>query len=78
LISKSKLATDAKHAKVTVVIIEVTSCHDYKIVTVIQESSYQPITSFSSLHFNIVNKLHPYLRVLRRFGSVVTLQGKKT
>jgi hypothetical protein len=35
LISKNRLATYAKHAKVTQVIIVITSCHDYKIVNII-------------------------------------------
>jgi hypothetical protein len=39
LISRSRLATYAKHAKVTHAINDITSCHEYKIVNVIQESS---------------------------------------
>jgi hypothetical protein len=36
LISKNKLATYAKHAKLTQVIIESTICHDYKVLNIIQ------------------------------------------
>jgi hypothetical protein len=39
LINRSRLATYAKHAKVTHAINNITSCHEYKIVNVIQESS---------------------------------------
>jgi hypothetical protein len=39
LISRSRLATYAKHAKVTHVTNDITPCHEYKIVNVIQESS---------------------------------------
>jgi hypothetical protein len=46
LISNSRLATYAKHAKVTQVINDITSCHDYKVVNIIQESLNQPYTSF--------------------------------
>jgi hypothetical protein len=38
LISKSSLATYAKHAKVTQVINDIISCHDYKVVDIIQLS----------------------------------------
>jgi hypothetical protein len=38
LIRKSRLATYAKHAKVTQVINDITSCHDYKVVNSIQLS----------------------------------------
>jgi hypothetical protein len=44
LISKSRLATYAKHEKVTHAIYDITSGHDYKIVNVIQESSITPFT----------------------------------
>jgi hypothetical protein len=36
LISKSRLATYAKHAKVTQVMIDIITCHDYKVVNIIQ------------------------------------------
>jgi hypothetical protein len=39
MISWSRLATYAKHAKVTHAINDITSYHEYKIVNVIQESS---------------------------------------
>jgi hypothetical protein len=42
LISRNRLATYAKHARVTHVIYDIASCHDYKIVNVIQEYSMQP------------------------------------
>jgi hypothetical protein len=42
LIGKSRLANNAKHAKVTHAMNEVTTCHEYKIVNVIQESLNQP------------------------------------
>jgi hypothetical protein len=35
LISKSRLAIYAKHAKVTYAMNEVTTCHDYKVVNII-------------------------------------------
>jgi hypothetical protein len=35
LISKSRLAIYAKHAKVTHAMNEVTTCHDYKVVNII-------------------------------------------
>jgi hypothetical protein len=38
LISKSRLATYAKHGKVTQVINDITSCRDYKVVNIIQLS----------------------------------------
>jgi hypothetical protein len=38
LISKSRLATYAKHAKVTQVINDITSCHDYKVVNIVELS----------------------------------------
>jgi hypothetical protein len=38
LISKNRLATYAKHAEETHVIIERTTCHDYKVVNIIQIS----------------------------------------
>jgi hypothetical protein len=38
LISKNRLATYAKHAIVTQVINDITSCHDYKVVNIIQLS----------------------------------------
>jgi hypothetical protein len=41
LISKSRLATYAKHAKVTQVINDITSCHDYKVVRHHPTISYQ-------------------------------------
>jgi hypothetical protein len=38
LIRKSRLATYAKHAKVTQIINDITLCHDYKVVNIIQLS----------------------------------------
>jgi hypothetical protein len=35
LINMNRLATYAKHAKITHAIYEITSCHDYKIVNAI-------------------------------------------
>jgi hypothetical protein len=76
LISNSRLVTYAKHAKVTHAINDITSCHDYKVVNIIQESSYQPYTSSRVYVWCLENKLHPYPRVSRRFKSIVTLQEK--
>jgi hypothetical protein len=36
LINRSRLATYANHANVTHAMYDITSCHDYKIVNVIQ------------------------------------------
>jgi hypothetical protein len=44
LIIKNRLATYAKHAKVTHAIHDITSYHDYKIVNVIQEFHMTTIT----------------------------------
>jgi hypothetical protein len=38
LISMCRLATYAKHAKATQVINDITLCHDYKVVNIIQLS----------------------------------------
>jgi hypothetical protein len=38
LISKSRLATYAKHGKVTHAINDIISCHDYKVINIIQIS----------------------------------------
>jgi hypothetical protein len=38
LIGKSRLTTYAKHVKVTQVINDITSCHDYNVVNIIQLS----------------------------------------
>jgi hypothetical protein len=45
LIIRNRLATYAKHENVTHAIYDITSFHDYKVVNIIQESSYQPYTS---------------------------------
>jgi hypothetical protein len=39
------LATYAKHAKVTHAINDITSSHDYNVVNIVQEFSYQTYTS---------------------------------
>jgi hypothetical protein len=44
LIIKNRLATYAKHAKVTHAIHDITSYHDYKIVNVVQEFLMTTIT----------------------------------
>jgi hypothetical protein len=76
LISKSRLATYAKHAKVTHAINDITSCHDYKVVNTIQLSHINnnvvPTFMFDAQR----TRLHPNLRVSCRFESIVTLQGK--
>jgi hypothetical protein len=77
-LTNSRLATYAKHAKVTHAINDITSCHDYKVVDIIQESSYQPYTSSHAYVWCSENKLHPYPWVSRRFKSIITLQGKIT
>jgi hypothetical protein len=74
----NRLATYTKHAKVTHAIYEITSCHDNKIVNVIQESSITTIHMVSCLHLNSENKPHSYPRLSWRFESIVTLQGKIT
>jgi hypothetical protein len=78
LINKSRLATYAKHAKVTHTIYNIASCHDYKVVNIIQESSQQPSISSHVYIWCSENKSHPYPRVLWRFKSIITLQGKIT
>jgi hypothetical protein len=75
-ISNSSLATYAEHAKVAQVINDITSCHDYKVVNIIQEFSHQPYASSHVYIWCLENKLHPYPKVLQRFESIVTLQGK--
>jgi hypothetical protein len=54
-----RLATYAKHAKVTHVVYEITFCHDYKIVNVIQEILITTITSSHVLHLHSENKPSP-------------------
>jgi hypothetical protein len=78
LISRGRLATYAKHAKVTHAINDITSCHDYKVVNIIQEPSYQPYTSSHVYVWCSEKKLHPYPRVSQRFESIVPLQGRIT
>jgi hypothetical protein len=78
LINVNRLATYAKHAKVTHTIYEITYCHDYKIVNAIQESSTVTMTSSHVLRLSSENKPHPCPRVLWRFELIVTLQGKIT
>jgi hypothetical protein len=78
LFSNSRLATYVKHANVTLAMYEITSSHDYKIVNAIQEILMTTITSSHVLCLSSENKPHPCPRVLRRFESIVTLQGKIT
>jgi hypothetical protein len=59
LINMSRLATYVKHARVTHAIYEVTSCHDYKIVNVIQEILITTITSSHVLRLYSENKSWP-------------------
>jgi hypothetical protein len=56
LINGSRLETYANHAIVTHVVYEITFCHDYKIVNVIQEYIMQTITTSCILCLNAVNK----------------------
>jgi hypothetical protein len=51
-----RLATYAKHARVTHAIYEITFCHGYKIVNSVQEILITTITSSHVLHMNTVNK----------------------
>jgi hypothetical protein len=75
LISKNRLATYAKHAKVTQVIIESTICHDYKVVNIIQNLN-TPIMLFLLPCLDSTGTPHPYPKVSQRFESIYTLQGK--
>jgi hypothetical protein len=52
----SRLATYAKHARVTHAIYEITICHDYKIVNVIQEILTTTIASSHVLRLHSQNK----------------------
>jgi hypothetical protein len=56
LINRSRLATYANHAILTHEVYEITFCHDYKIVNVIQVYTMEIITMFDVLHLNAVNK----------------------
>jgi hypothetical protein len=55
----SRLATYAKHSRVTHAIYEITLCHDYKIVNVIQEILITTITSSHVLRLHSENKPSP-------------------
>jgi hypothetical protein len=59
LINMSRLATYAKHAKVTLAVYEITFCHDYKIFNVIQEILITTITSSHVLCLYSENKPSP-------------------
>jgi aspartate/tyrosine/aromatic aminotransferase len=56
LINRSRLATYANHAIVTHEVYEITFCHDYKIVNVIQVYTMQTITTSGVLRLNAANK----------------------
>jgi hypothetical protein len=56
LINRSRLATYANHAIVTHEVYEITFCHDYKIVNVIQVYTMQTITTSGVLRLNATNK----------------------
>jgi hypothetical protein len=56
LINRNRLATYANHAIVTHAVYEITVCHDYKIVNVIQVYTMQTITTSGLLRLNAAKK----------------------
>jgi hypothetical protein len=56
LINWSRLATYANHEIVTHEVYEITFCHNYKIVNVIQVYTMQTFTMSGVLHLNAMNK----------------------
>jgi hypothetical protein len=56
LINRSRLTSYANHAFVTHAVYDIISCHDYKVVNIVQVYTIKTITTSGVLRLNVANK----------------------